>query len=128
VNPLTSLPARVRQGLYVAYGLLVIAYGALTAAYLTDPSWLDVAGRVLTTLAVPFAALAATHVTTPALTTLENAEPEVGTSLAEREAIMHRDQEPRDWQAEDGAVDGWVADVPARDSGEFDPEPEGERP
>jgi hypothetical protein len=108
VNALTSLPARVRQGLYVAYGLLVIAYGALTAAYLTDPAWLDVAGRVLTTLAVPFAALAATHVTTPALTTLENAEPVVGTSLAEREAAENE-------AAENEAVDGWVADAPEAD-------------
>ncbi len=63
MNVLTLLPAKVRQALYVAYGLLVVAYGALTAAYVVDPAWLNVAGRVLTTLAVPFAALAATHVT-----------------------------------------------------------------
>lgn len=83
MNVLTSLPARVRQALYVAYGVLVIAYSAADAAYVVNPEWLDIAGRVLTTLAVPFAALAATHVTKTPPESIES--PEFGTSLAERE-------------------------------------------
>lgn len=128
MNPLTSLPARVRQGLYVGYGLLVIVYGALTAAYLQDPEWLDVAGRVLTPLAVPFAALAATHVTP---TPPEQPEGETfGSTAAERDELegseypdrADRTDGGRMWPTQEG-LDGWVADAPARDSGEYDPEP-----
>jgi hypothetical protein len=63
VNVLGLLPARIRQALYIVYGALVIVYGAVDAAYLINPAWLGVAERVLVSLAVPFAALAATHVT-----------------------------------------------------------------
>lgn len=86
-NVLGMLPGRVRFALYLAYGLAGVLYLALGAAYLTDPAWLEGAGRVLTALLVPFSALAATHVNAAP------AEPELGTSLAEREAA---DPEDRD--------------------------------
>lgn len=62
MNALTLLPARVRQILYVLFGLIGIAYAATDAAYPVNPEWLDVAGRVIAALVVPFTALAATHV------------------------------------------------------------------
>lgn len=66
-NPLVMLPAKIRQGLYVGYGLVVIATGATQVGYaavpnMTQPVWLTVTLAVVTFLGVPFAALAATHV------------------------------------------------------------------
>lgn len=66
-NPLTLLPARVRQAVYVGYGLLALA-GTGAAAYyaalpaLTVPDWLTGGLAVLGALAAPVSVLAATNV------------------------------------------------------------------
>ena len=66
-NPLTLLPAKARQTVYVVYGVLVIVTDATQVGYaaipgMEQPVWLTVILAVILNLGVPFAALAATHV------------------------------------------------------------------
>lgn len=61
-NPLQSIPARVRAVLYVAYGIIALAYLAVSAYYDKDPEWVAGVGRVVGALSVPFAGLAASNV------------------------------------------------------------------
>lgn len=62
---LTGLPARVRQTLYVAYGLVGLVVGSALIAFATlgsVPVWLTVAAAVVTYLSTPFATIAASNV------------------------------------------------------------------
>lgn len=66
-NPLTLLPARVRQAVYICYGLASLVGVGLTAYYgalpdLTVPGWLTGGLAVLGALAAPISVLAATNV------------------------------------------------------------------
>jgi uncharacterized membrane protein YfcA len=66
VNTLTLLPARVRQAVYVAYGLLALSVSAIQVGYnslsVDNPPWLIVATAVIGFLAVPVGAIAALNV------------------------------------------------------------------
>lgn len=62
MNPLQNIPAAVRRVLYIAYGLVALAYLVLAAFYDKDPSWVEGIGRVIGALSVPFGALAASNV------------------------------------------------------------------
>jgi hypothetical protein len=66
-NVLTLLPAKARQVVYIAFGLLalvdsatLVGYGALAREL---PDWLVVATAVITFLALPIGSLAAGNVT-----------------------------------------------------------------
>jgi len=66
-NPLTLLPAKARQTVYVVYGVIVIASGATQVGYsavpgMAQPVWLTVTLAVVLYLGVPISALAATNV------------------------------------------------------------------
>lgn len=66
-NPLTLLPARGRQTVYITYGLIVIVVGAVQVGYssvegLAQPTWLTIALAVTAYLGLPVSALAATNV------------------------------------------------------------------
>lgn len=67
MNTLVLLPAKVRQIIYVAYGLLALTASATQVGYnsvnVDNPSWLVVATAVIGFLAVPVGAIAALNVT-----------------------------------------------------------------
>lgn len=67
-NVLVLLPARVRQMLYIAYGLAGLTAGSALVGYASGgfsiPLWLTVTSAVITYLATPFAAIAAMNVST----------------------------------------------------------------
>ena len=65
-NPLTLLPARARQAIYIVYGLLALAGTGATAYYgalpgLTVPDWVVGGLAVLGALAAPISVLAASN-------------------------------------------------------------------
>lgn len=62
MNPLQNIPAKVRTALYVAYGVVALAYLILAAFYDRDPDWVEGIGRVVGALSVPFAGMAASNV------------------------------------------------------------------
>lgn len=66
-NVLVLLPARVRQVVYIAFGLISLADGSALVGYASAgielPVWLVVITAIIAYLAVPFSALAATNVT-----------------------------------------------------------------
>lgn len=67
-NPLTLLPAKVRQGIYVGYGILSLTGVGVTAYYgavpaLTIPDFVTGGLAVLGALAAPIGVLAATNTT-----------------------------------------------------------------
>ena len=67
MNTLVLLPAKVRQVIYVVYGLLALTASATQVGYnsvsVANPSWLVVATAVIGFLAVPVGAIAALNVT-----------------------------------------------------------------
>lgn len=68
MNPLTSIPSKYRQYIYVAYGVVALLVGAFAAFYLATPQtplpeWLNGAQRVIAYLAIPVGALAAVNTT-----------------------------------------------------------------
>jgi hypothetical protein len=65
MNPLQNIPAKVRQVLYIAYGLVALGYLVLSAFYDKDPSWVEGVGRVVGGLSVPFGAMAASNISHP---------------------------------------------------------------
>lgn len=69
-NPLTLLPARARQAIYITYGVLSLIGVGVTAYYgavptLTVPDYVTGGLAVLGALAAPIGVLAATNTTTP---------------------------------------------------------------
>lgn len=66
-SPLSLLPARARQGIYVSYGVTAIVVSGTQVGYaavpgLGQPTWLTVTLAVVGFLAVPVASLAAANV------------------------------------------------------------------
>jgi hypothetical protein len=66
-NVLILLPAKARQIVYVAYGIIALVCASTQVGYnaidLANPAWLVVSSAVIAFLAVPIGALAALNVT-----------------------------------------------------------------